>query len=48
MGLLLAVVRQVGLALLIIHATLGKHKLTIQSSGAWIWVGILWLGQLQD
>lgn len=35
-GLLLAVMRQVGLAPLIIHATLGKHKLPIQRSGAWI------------
>lgn len=47
-GWLLALIRQVGLAPLIIHATLGKHKLPIQSSGAWPWVGILWPGQLQD
>lgn len=37
-GLWLAVIRQVGLAPLIIHAPFGKHKLPIQSSGAWIWV----------
>lgn len=47
-GLLLAIIRQVGLAPLLIHATLGKHKLPIQSSGAWPWVGILRPGQLQD